>query len=149
MSYQTELYQKVILEHNRNPRNFRALEDPTHSCVGYNPLCGDKFTVYLKVRDDRLEEVSFLGSGCAISKASASLMTTFLKGRSLKEARILFEEFRRMIVGELDPGTDENRLGKLSVFVGVRDYPSRAKCATLAWHTLIGSLEGKGEASSE
>jgi len=149
MSYKTALYQKVILEHNRNPKNFRALENPTHFCVGYNPLCGDKFTIYLRVKDNCLEEASFEGTGCAISKASASLMTTFLKGKTLDEIRIIFDEFHRMIIGTLDPETQENRLGKLTLFAGVREYPSRVKCATLAWHTLVGSLEGNKETSLE
>ncbi len=145
MSYDKELYQQVILDHNRKPRNFRAIENASHSCHGVNPLCGDDITVYLNVNEDggTIDELSFQGSGCAISKASTSLMTTFLKGRSVEEARRIKEEFHKMILGNLDPEKEEHHLGKLVLFAGIREYPSRTKCASLAWHTLVGALDKK------
>ena len=114
-----------------------------------NPLCGDDIVVYLKV-DDRniIQDISFEGSGCAISKASSSLMTTHLKGKNIDEARVCFHEFQKMVLGEMDPDKQEHHLGKLSLFMGVREYPSRAKCATLAWHTLTGALDRKAEGIS-
>ena len=150
MSYQSELYQQVILEHNKKPRNFRPLENPTHSCDGHNPLCGDEITIYLKLNKDMMvEEISFSGSGCAISKASASLMTTHVKGKSVEEVKIMFDEFHRMIRGEFDPDKNKHHLGRLTIFIGVREFPSRTKCASLAWHTLICALDRKGEAYTE
>lgn len=144
MSYDKELYQQVILDHNRKPRNFHEIEGASHSCHGVNPLCGDDINVYLKVdEDDVIQEVSFLGSGCAISKASTSLMTTFLKGKKVESARKIKEEFHKMILGEMDPEKEEHSLGKLILFMGIREFPSRAKCASLAWHTLIGALDKK------
>jgi nitrogen fixation NifU-like protein len=127
-----DLYQEVILDHNRRPRNFRAIERG-QKAEGYNPLCGDRLTVYLRVENGRIEDASFQGSGCAISKASASLMTESVKGKTLEEAEALFERFRRMLTQEPD-GVDG--LGKLSVLAGVRQFPIRVKCATLAWHAL-------------
>lgn len=150
MSYQSELYQQVILDHNKKPRNFRPLENPTHSCDGHNPLCGDEITIYLKLNKDMMvEEISFSGSGCAISKASASLMTTHVKGKSVEEVKIMFDEFHRMIRGEFDPDKNKHHLGRLTIFIGVREFPSRTKCASLAWHTLICALDKKGEAYTE
>ena len=145
MSYNNELYQQVILDHNRKPRNFHEIENASHSCHGVNPLCGDDITVYLNVDEEagKIDEVSFQGSGCAISKASTSLMTTFLKGKSVDEARRIKEEFHKMILGEMDPGKEEHHLGKLTLFMGIREYPSRTKCASLAWHTLVGALDKK------
>jgi len=144
MSYDKELYQQVILDHNRKPRNFHEIEGASHSCHGVNPLCGDDINVYLKVdEDDVIQEVSFLGSGCAISKASTSLMTTFLKGKKVESARKIKEEFHKMILGEMDPEKEEHSLGKLILFMGIREFPSRAKCASLAWHTFIGALDKK------
>jgi nitrogen fixation NifU-like protein len=150
MSYDNELYQQVILDHNRNPRNFHALENPTHECHGVNPLCGDDITVYLDVDAEAqtIREVSFQGSGCAISKASTSLMTSFLKGKTLEEARVIFNEFHKMVLGEFDPEKQENHLGKLKLFFGIREYPSRTKCASLAWHTMIGALDKKSQGVS-
>ncbi|MDH5542402.1 MAG: SUF system NifU family Fe-S cluster assembly protein [Nitrospinota bacterium] len=146
MSYQNELYQQVILDHNKNPRNFREIEGSAHHCLGHNPLCGDKIAVFLDLDDvGVIQDISFNGSGCAISKASASLMTSFLKGKSVDEARVIFTQFHKMILGELDPEKDENLLGKLKIFVGVRDFPSRTKCATIAWHTLKCALDKEGE----
>ncbi len=149
MSYNNELYQQVILDHNKNPRNFRVIDNPTHSCHGINPLCGDDITVYLNVGDDNtIEDISFQGSGCAISKSSTSLMTAFLKGKKVEDARVVFNEFHRMVLGELDPEKEENHLGKLKLFTGIREYPSRIKCASLAWHTTIGALDKKSEGIS-
>ncbi|MFQ5673571.1 MAG: Fe-S cluster assembly sulfur transfer protein SufU [Nitrospinales bacterium] len=150
MAYSNELYQQVILEHNRKPRNFHEMENATHSCHGYNPLCGDDYEIYLNVDDDNvIQEVSFTGSGCAISKASASLMTTFLRGKTVDEAKVVFEEFHRMVLGEFDPEQQENHLGKLKLFKGVREFPSRIKCASLSWHTLVGALKKDSVVSTE
>ena len=139
MSDLQDLYQEVILDHNRRPRNFRAIEGG-RSAEGFNPLCGDRLTVYLKVRDEVIEDVSFEGSGCAISKASASLMTDRLKGRTLAEARALLDRFHTMITAPPETPVDEG-LGKLSVLAGVRQFPVRVKCAALAWHTLRAAAE--------
>jgi len=150
MAYSNELYQQVILEHNRKPRNFHEMENATHSCHGYNPLCGDDYEIYLNVdADNVIQEVSFTGSGCAISKASSSLMTTFLKGKTVDEAKVVFEEFHRMVLGEFDPEQQENHLGKLKLFKGVREFPSRIKCASLSWHTLVGALKKDSVISTE
>jgi nitrogen fixation NifU-like protein len=141
-----ELYQETILGHNRKPRNFRVLEDATHQADGHNPLCGDALTLYLRVNDSgMLEELTFQGSGCAISKASASLMTEFTKGKSLPEVHDDFERFHALVTSPpgAEPKTDG--LGKLAVFAGVREYPVRVKCATLAWHALRSALEGDGK----
>ena len=149
MSYDKELYQQVILDHNRKPRNFHEIEGASHSCHGVNPLCGDDITVYLNVdEDDVIKDVSFIGSGCAISKASTSLMTTFLKGKKVDSARKIKEEFHQMILGTMDPEKEEHSLGKLALFMGIRDFPSRAKCASLAWHTLVGALDKENEGIS-
>jgi nitrogen fixation NifU-like protein len=130
----SELYQEVILDHNRRPRNFRVIDPATRAQEGYNPLCGDRLTLYVTVTEGRITDVAFQGSGCAISKASASLMTEAVKGKSVDEARALFEQFHQMITSP--PGTPLADLGKLSVLSGVRDFPTRVKCAGLAWHTL-------------
>ncbi len=144
-----ELYQQTILEHNRHPRNFRKLEGATHVAEGYNPLCGDHWWVYVKISDSgTIEEVAFEGSGCAISKASASMMTASLKGKSIADARVLFEEFRQLVIGELKPG-DPNHLGKLTVFSGIWQYPARVKCASLSWHTINAALEKTKTVSTE
>ena len=140
-----ELYQEVILDHNKRPRNFRVLEG---GCMaeGYNPLCGDRLTVYLRVQDDVIADVAFQGSGCAISKASASLMTDSVKGRTMAEAEALFERFHRMITSPADAPVDD--LGKLSVLAGVRQFPVRVKCASLAWHTLRAAVEHRHDVVS-
>jgi nitrogen fixation NifU-like protein len=143
MSDLRELYQEVILDHNKRPRNFRAMEPPHQKAEGFNPLCGDRITVYLRVRGNVIEDLSFEGSGCAISKASASLMTDALKGRTLNDADGLFEEFHDMVTAPPDAPVETGRLGKLAVFAGVREYPVRVKCASLAWHTLRAALEAK------
>ena len=134
MSELTDLYQEVILDHNRRPRNFRAIERAEAQQEGYNPLCGDRLTLYVKLDGDVISDVAFQGSGCAISKASASLMTEALKGKTVEEARALFDRFHDMVTSS--PDTPPADLGKLSVFSGVREFPTRVKCASLAWHTL-------------
>jgi nitrogen fixation protein NifU and related proteins len=139
-----DLYQEVILEHSKQPRNYRELGDANHKAEGYNPLCGDHFTVYLKMDDDKIQDVSFQGSGCAISKASASMMTQSVKGKTLAEAEKIFEQFHKLVTGAERNGNQEE-LGKLAVFSGVSEFPVRVKCATLAWHTLHAALEGKQE----
>jgi nitrogen fixation NifU-like protein len=143
----SDLYQEVILDHNRRPRNFRVLDNPTHQAEGYNPLCGDRLSLYLKVDGDVITEVGFQGSGCAISKASASLMTDSLKGRPVAEARALFARFHRMVM--TPPDVEVEDLGKLSAFAGVREFPVRVKCASLAWHTLKAALERAEKATTE
>ena len=140
MSDLRELYQEVILDHNKHPRNFGELEGADRHADGYNPLCGDKLAVYVNLDGDVISDVSFLGSGCAISKASASLMTDAVKGKTLDEAQQLFEQFHRMVT-EPDMPSEVESLGKLAVFSGVRDYPTRVKCASLAWHTLRAALD--------
>ena len=137
----SDLYQEVILDHNRRPRNFHALVDASHSAEGYNPLCGDRLTLYLKLDGDTITDVSFEGAGCAISKASASMMTDALKGRSVAEANALFDRFHRMVT--TPPGQAVEDLGKLSALAGVREFPVRVKCASLAWHTLKAALNNE------
>jgi nitrogen fixation NifU-like protein len=152
MSGLNELYQEVILDHNRRPHNFRMIEAPTARQEGYNPLCGDRLTLYLTLDGDTITDAAFQGSGCAISKASASIMTDALKGKTVDQARELFEQFHGMITSS--PGTPAPDLGKLSVFAGVRDFPTRVKCASLAWHTMKAAVAhpstalraGEGEA---
>ncbi len=144
----SELYQEVILDHNRQPRNFRALEGASRRAIGHNPLCGDKVTVYLDLEGDRLREITFQGSGCAISKASASMMTEILKGKSRSEAEVLFKAFHGLVTGDSRPTPEGPGLGKLVVFSGVSDYPVRVKCATLAWHTLRAALDHRQDAIS-
>jgi nitrogen fixation NifU-like protein len=139
-----QLYQETILDHGRRPRNFGAMDDATHQADGYNPLCGDKVHLYLKVNDGVVEELKFEGQGCAISTSSASLMTEALKGRSVQEARDLFARVHAMLTGKQIDG-EAAKLGKLAVFEGVKKYPLRVKCATLAWHTLENALAGGGE----
>lgn len=147
MSGLNDLYQEVILDHNRRPRNFRMLEAPSHHADGYNPLCGDRLTLYLQVQGDRIDDVGFQGSGCAISKASASLMTDAVKGHSVAEAKALFERFHRMVTTPHGEAVED--LGKLSVLAGVREFPVRVKCASLAWHTLKAALDRQATASTE
>lgn len=137
-----ELYQQVILDHNRNPRNFRALPDATRTAEGSNPLCGDRLTLYVKLEDDVIADIGFQGSGCAISQASASLMTSVVKGKPAAEAEQLFREFHAMMTGPRDAPPDPATLGKLAALAGVRQFPVRIKCANLSWHTLHAALEG-------
>lgn len=136
-----ELYQQVILDHNKNPRNFKKLETANHYAEGYNPLCGDRIDVYVKLDEDKIEDISFMGSGCAISKASASLMSTMVKGKTIEEAEEIFKKFHHLITGKMGEQIDTEQAGKLAVFAGVREFPSRVKCASLAWHTLISALK--------
>jgi nitrogen fixation NifU-like protein len=150
MSALTELYQQVILDHNRKPRNFRVIEDADRVGTGDNPLCGDKIEVFVKLHDNVIEDVSFQGSGCAISQSSASLMTTSVLGKSVDEALELFSRFHEMVTSEVDSPIDKEALGKLRAFGGVREFPSRVKCANLSWHTLRSALEsGSGRVTTE
>jgi nitrogen fixation protein NifU and related proteins len=148
MSELQDLYQETILDHNQRPRNFHSLEGKARRADGHNPLCGDRLTLWVEVRDGRLRDVGFVGSGCAISKASASMMTEAVKGRSEAEAQELFRLFHGLVTGETEVAVDDARLGKLVVFAGVRDYPVRVKCATLAWHTLRAALEASPSVAS-
>ena len=141
MSELSDLYQEVILDHSRHPHNFRAIADATRKAEGYNPLCGDQVTVYLKLNGDKIEDISFEGSGCAISKSSASVMTDLVKGKSAGEAATLFERFRQMVTGDAKPTDDPT--DKLQIFAGVSEFPTRVKCAVLGWHTLRSALENK------
>ena len=146
MSELRDLYQELILEHSKKPRNYRVLETANHKAEGFNPLCGDHFTVYLDVQDGAIHDVGFQGSGCAISKASASMMTQMLKGKSAAEAEDIFTRSHGLVTGHA--GGDGQDLGKLAVFAGVSEYPLRVKCATLAWHALRAALKGEQEAIS-
>jgi nitrogen fixation NifU-like protein len=143
MSGLRELYQEVILDHHRRPRNFRRLGKANRTALGHNPLCGDKISLYLTVTDGTVADIAFQGSGCAISTASASMMTESLKGKTIAEAEALFARFHELVTGK--PSTDGAALGKLEVFAGVREFPVRVKCATLAWHTLMAALHGSQE----
>lgn len=149
MSDLRDLYQEVILDHNRRPRNWGALAQPDRRADGYNPLCGDKLTLTMKMDGDRIAEVKFEGSGCAISKASASMMTDLVTGRTAAEAESLVDRLQEMVTAPVDAPAEDASLGKLAVLSGVREFPARVKCATLAWHTLRAALEGEGVASTE
>ena len=149
MSELSDLYQEVILEHNKNPRNFREITDADQYADGKNPLCGDALRVYVAMDGETITDVAFKGSGCAISKASASMMTQAVKGKTRDEAGKIFEEFHRMVTGDLDIETDDNDLGKLKIFAGVLEFPARVKCASLSWHTLNAALRGEEEVSTE
>lgn len=142
-----DLYQEVIVDHNRNPRNFGKLEDANYILEGFNPLCGDRLTLYLKIKDGKIENITFDGSGCAISVASASLMTEAMKGKTKEEAEAIFSDFHQLITGK-NSEPDIEKLGKLAALAGVRDYPTRVKCATLCWHTLNSALHGEETAVS-
>ncbi len=145
-----ELYQQVILEHHHKPRNFGEMADATHDAEGYNPLCGDHLHIYLHINDKNLiDNVTFKGDGCAISRASASMMTVALKGKPVAEAKTLYEEFHQLILGHLKPEKDPNHLGKLAIFSGIWQYPSRVKCASLCWHTMKGALDKTKSVSTE
>ena len=137
-----ELYQQVILDHNKNPRNFREIANASSRVEGYNPLCGDHYTVFLQVDGDTIKDVSFIGNGCAISKASASVMSSTVKGKSKEDAARLFETFHKLVTGDTS-GLDAADLGRLNAFSGVSEFPARVKCATLAWHTLRTALDGE------
>lgn len=148
MSDLRELYQELILDRNRKPRNFGPLSDANRSAKGVNPLCGDKITIYLQLDDDRVKDIRFEGTGCAISIASASVMTESLKGETTSDAMNLFERFHQMVAANGDAAGGAPDMGKLAAFAGVRDYPARVKCATLAWHALRAALEGGAQAVS-
>ena len=136
-----DLYQEVIVDHNRSPRNFHKMDDANRTAEGFNPLCGDRLTLYMRINDQGvIEDVSFEGSGCAISTASASLMTEHLKGKTEAEAQTMFDSFHDMVVSDVDVPVDSATMGKLSVLAGVREFPSRVKCASLCWHTMTAAL---------
>ena len=147
MSDLSDLYQEVILDHNRRPRNFHPLAGASHSAEGYNPLCGDRLTLYLSVNEGVITEAAFEGAGCAISKASASMMTETLKGKTLAEADALFQRFHRMVTTPPDQPVED--MGKLSSLAGVREFPIRVKCASLAWHTFKAALANDQQATTE
>lgn len=143
-----DLYQEVILEHNRYPKNFKSLPDATHSCEGYNPLCGDQVTVYVKTNvnnQEIIEDVSFEAQSCAICKASCSIMTEIAKGKSISEFKEVFNRFHLMATGKLTDKAEIDQLGKLEIFSNISRYPTRVKCATLGWHTLMDAITGKGK----
>lgn len=148
MSDLSSLYQEVILDHSKRPRNFRAIENADHHANGYNPLCGDKVTIFLHLEGDRIADISFQGSGCAISTASASILTETLKGKTRAEAAKLFESFHNLVTGHPVKTDGVPPLGKLAVFSGVSEFPVRVKCASLAWHTLRSALEGSPAVAS-
>jgi nitrogen fixation NifU-like protein len=148
MSDLRELYQELIIDHSKRPRNFKVLEAANRKLEGYNPLCGDKITLFLELEHDRVKNVSFQGSGCAISTASASVLTESVKGKTLAEVEALFEVFHQMVMGKPPAAGNVPELGKLAVFSGVSEFPARVKCATLAWHTLYAALQGTGETVS-
>ena len=142
------LYQETILDHNRNPRNFRVMEEADATLEGFNPLCGDRYTIYLKMDGEKIADVAFKGSGCAISKASASVMSAMLQGKTRAEAKAIFEQFLDLVTGKLDAAAHDDELGKLAVFGGVSEFPARVKCASLAWHTVNSLLESRHEVVS-
>ena len=137
-----ELYHDIVFDHNRKPRNFRKLEEANRTAEGYNALCGDRITIYLRVDGDVIRDIGFQGSCCAISKASASMMTDSLKGKTKAEAKVLFDKVRKMLIGDIDTRIDLNELGELTALSGVCNFPNRVKCASLAWHTLYAALKG-------
>jgi nitrogen fixation NifU-like protein len=149
MSDMRQLYQEVILDHNRKPRNFGAIAGANHHAEGHNPLCGDHIKLTVNVKDGNIDAIAFEGEGCAICKASASMMTDAVKGKPAKDAEVMVDEFRGMATGTLDPDKVDNHLGKLKVFSGVRDLPSRVKCAILPWHTLHAALNSETSTSTE
>ena len=144
----SELYQQVILDHNNSPRNFREIDGATQIAEGYNPLCGDRVVVYLQLDNDVIGDISFQGSGCAISKASASMMTVSLKGKTRTEAEEHFQRFHSMVTGAANRAIDPQALGKLAAFSGIREFPARVKCANLAWHALHAALDGNRDTVS-
>ena len=149
MSDLRELYQEVILDHSRNPRNYGRLNNPTHEARGHNPLCGDDITIYLKMDGDTVESISFEGSGCAISTSSASLMSEMLKGKQIEEIRSIFDSFHEMVTGDPTQKAEiPPDMGKLAVMAGVREFPIRVKCATLGWRALLAALQEIGDTIS-
>jgi nitrogen fixation protein NifU and related proteins len=143
MSELRSLYQETILDHNKNPRNYRVMEDADQTIEGFNPLCGDHYTMYLKFDGERIKDISFTGAGCAISKASASVMSTIVKGKTKEEAEEMFRQFHDLVTGKTNALTNLETLGKLAAFGGVSEFPARVKCASLAWHTMKAALESK------
>ena len=141
----SELYQQIIIEHNRSPRNFKVVEGANHTAAGHNPLCGDRIELFVKIEDGRIADIGFQGTGCAISQASASLMTSAAKGMSVAEAEALFQRFHAMVLSDPATPADAAALGKLAAFAGVRQYPARVKCANLSWHTLRAALAASPE----
>lgn len=139
-----DLYQELIVDHSKKPRNFRRMEAADHEAVGYNPLCGDKVSIYLDLEGDVISDISFQGSGCAISTASASILTETLRGKTKAQAEALFDRFHRLVTGRSEGEADSASLGKLAAFAGVSEYPARVKCATLSWHTLLAALKKSG-----
>jgi|ERR1051326_2572809 nitrogen fixation NifU-like protein len=148
MSALRELYQEVILDHNKSPRNFRAMADANRKVDGFNPLCGDHYTIFLKLEGDVIADISFEGAGCAISKASASVMSSILKGKTKAEAEEYFKKFHSLVTGDAGESAGADGLGKLAAFSGVSEFPARVKCATLAWHTLHAALASGAEVVS-
>jgi nitrogen fixation protein NifU and related proteins len=148
MSDLKELYREIILDHNRSPHNFKKMEDADCSVEGYNPLCGDHYTIYVKMNGDTISEITFQGSGCAISKASASVMSTVLKGKTRAEAEVWFEKFHHLVLGDMAKEIKVDELGKLAAFAGVSEFPARVKCAILPWHTMKNAIEEKKETVS-
>jgi len=149
MSDLSDLYQEIILDHNKRPRNFRKIDQPTHFAEGHNPLCGDELSIFLDVQNEKIDDVSFDGQGCAISKASASLMTARLKGKTVEEAREVISEVRKLLIGPEESEPDFETLGDIAALEGVKKFAVRVKCATLAWHALEAALEGKSATSTE
>ncbi len=144
------LYQQVVLDHNKNPRNYRILDPADHEALGHNPFCGDKYRIFLNIDEKGIvTDITFTGEGCAISKASASMMTTVVKGKHIDETEKLFQQFHDMTQGKMDPENEPNELGRLKIFAGVRNLPARVKCATLSWHTLKAALKGQEKVTTE
>lgn len=143
-----ELYQETILDHNKNPRNYRVMHDATHHLEGFNPLCGDRLHLYLRVENGVIKDASFEGQGCAISKSSASLLTASVKGKSIEEAEAMFKRFHDLVTSDIQSAPDTKALGKLAVFAGVREFPARIKCAILPWHTFHAALNQQQDAVS-
>lgn len=149
MSELKDLYQEIILDHNKNPRNYGKMNDCTHKAEGYNPMCGDHYSIYLKIENDRIIDVRFEGAGCAISKSSASMMTANLKGKTVEEAKKMFSEFQNMMTSDKPCLEVPEEICTIEPLQGVRDFPTRIKCATLIWHTMNNALSGNGKSSTE
>ncbi len=149
MSELKDLYQEIILDHNKNPRNYGTMPDCTHKAEGYNPMCGDHYSIYLKIENDRIDDVRFDGAGCAISKSSASMMTANLKGKTVEEAKKMFSEFQNMMTSDQPCVEVPEEICTVEPLQGVREFPTRIKCATLIWHTMNNALNGNGESSAE
>ncbi len=144
-----DLYQEIILDHNKNPRNYGKLSDHTHKAEGFNPMCGDHYSIYLKIKNDRIIDVTFEGAGCAISKSSASMMTATLKGKTVEEAKKMFDKFQNMMTGDNPCEEVPEEICKVEPLQGVKKFPTRIKCATLIWHTMNNALKGENKSSTE